>query len=514
MQRLVIALTTLLTLAGTVVVGGYLLVFAASPDRAARAVPDDAALYATVYLQPSTGQRLNLGEVLSKVPGFADTANLDEKLHEIAQRLLGQVGVDYEANVRPWLGGQLAVAVTLQDGGQAPDSGILLVAVKDLVSAREALDRMLGDGVTNRSQYHGVEVIEADGAAYAFLDDLLVIGSSPAAAEAALDADAGRRPSLAADSSFRAAMRRLPEDHLAAAYLDLRRAGTIGAALNGYSTLGLAVVVEPNALRATGTAPFDAGSATELSRQQFALSSEPSSLTDWMPADTEAEVVLYGLAQSIGALEQQVGTNPDFSGASTAITQLRALAALGLGIDLDTDVLPLVDREAAAAARGLGTDRAGAILLLRPSDPDAAAAALSRMRDAVTAHGASASTREMAGVAITTVDVPDLGALSYAMQDGVVVIGTTPDDVGAALDAHASGDSLASTDGYQRAWALTGERGGTELYVDAAPLATLLAETIQLPADERDILLQVASVALTAPAHDESTEIHMVLTVR
>jgi hypothetical protein len=136
------------------------------------------------------------------------------------------------------------------------------------------------------------------------------------------------------------------------------------------------------------------------------------------------------------------------------------------------------------------------------------------MHDALTAHGASASTRQLSGVAITTVDVPDLAALSYAMEDGVVVIGTTPDEVAAALDAHASGDSLASTDGYRQAWALTGARGGTELYVDAAPLASFLAETIDLPADERDILLQVASVALTAPAGDNSTEIHMVLTVR
>jgi hypothetical protein len=42
MHRLVIALTTLLSLVGITVVAGYLLVFSASTDRAAAAVPADA----------------------------------------------------------------------------------------------------------------------------------------------------------------------------------------------------------------------------------------------------------------------------------------------------------------------------------------------------------------------------------------------------------------------------------------------------------------------------------------
>ena len=111
LRRLVIALTVFIGLVGATVVAGYLAIFAAGTDRAARAVPADANAYATVYLQPSTGQQLNLALLLGHVPGFADAANLDQKIHEIAARLLGQAGIDYEADVRPWIGNQLSVAL-------------------------------------------------------------------------------------------------------------------------------------------------------------------------------------------------------------------------------------------------------------------------------------------------------------------------------------------------------------------------------------------------------------------
>ena len=89
LHRLVIALTVFIGLVGATVVAGYLAIFAAGTDRAARAVPADAIAYATVYLQPSTGQQLNLAMLLGHVPGFADEANLDQKIHEIAARFLG-----------------------------------------------------------------------------------------------------------------------------------------------------------------------------------------------------------------------------------------------------------------------------------------------------------------------------------------------------------------------------------------------------------------------------------------
>ncbi len=144
LQRLVIALTVFIGLVGATVVAGYLAIFAAGTDRAARAVPADAIAYATVYLQPSTGQQMNLALLLGHVPGFADAANLDQKIHEIAARFLGQAGIDYEADVRPWIGNQLSVA--LRPGDRRPGD-----AVTDPAGRREGPGSgRVGDGGDRR----------------------------------------------------------------------------------------------------------------------------------------------------------------------------------------------------------------------------------------------------------------------------------------------------------------------------------------------------------------------------
>ena len=516
LQRLAIALTALLALTAGVVVGGYLLIFSASQDRAARATPADSAVYATIYLQPSTGQRLNLADLLGRVPGFADAANLEQKIHDIAQRLLAATGLDYEADVRAWLGNQLSVAISLDQSGLAPDRMLLLVGVKDGVEAQAALDRILAgrDVAPAVNDYQGVQIVDGGDVAYALLDDLLIVAPDPVAIRAALDADAGRTPALADAPEFRRAVRRIPADHLAAVYLNLQRLGPVTDQVQGYQTVELALLVEPDALRLVGSAPFDAGSATEAARRQFALSTEPSGLSAWMPADTRAEIVLFGVAQTLRGAEAELGASPGLAGVADALTQLRALAALGLGINLDRDLLPLLDRDVGVAVQGIEGDLPVGQLVLQPSDPAAAAAALERMRDALAARGAIVTIHDSGGTSVTSIELPDLGSVSWALRDGIVVVGLHPAAVSAALDASAADTTLAMTDGYRHAWQLTGTRAGNELYLDVGWLIDAMGGSLSLPDDGRDILHAISTLAITAPARDGETEFHLVLTAR
>jgi hypothetical protein len=518
-HRLVIALTTLLTLTGATVVAGYLLIFAAAPDRAARAVPADAAVYATLYLQPSAGQRMNLGALLGTVPGFADQASLDQKIHEVAQRLLGQSGINYEVNVRHWLGDQLSFAFTPDGSDPAAGRAIVLLAVRDRALADAALARIVADRdlAVSAEDHGGVTVQVGDGFAYALLDDLLIYGNDAAAVESALDADAGRIDALAASADFVAAMRRVPADHLASAYVDLGRvAGAVDAEaqVGGYSTASVALVVEPKGLRLVGTAPFDPAGTDEDGRAAFALASEPSSLASWMPADTQVELVVFGMAQSMAGIEAGMARTPQLSDAADALSQLRAVAAVYLGIDVDADLLPLFDREAALAVTDL-TAQPGGQLLLRPGDPAAAQASLARIEDALrTRGGAEIGSEERSGSTITTVSLPQVGSLAYAISDGVIVVGLDADRVAAALDAHGADSTLAHEARYQDAWLLAGARGGNELYVDVADIVDAAGDGLGVAGDERDILLRVGALGMTAPATAGASEFHAVLTTR
>lgn len=517
MHRLVIALTTLLTLVGATVVAGYLLFFSASTDRAASVVPADTPIYVNVYLQPSSAQQMNLGGLLGRLPGFGDRATLDSKIDEAVQQFLSSSGIDYRRDLKPWLGDQLAVGVT-PSGTEAQDVATLIVAaVKDRPAAEQALARLTAerDESTTEQSYAGTTIVTGQTQAHAFLDDgtLLVLGRDTAAVQAAIDVSAGTKPALGAQAAFRTAMSRLPEDHLASAYLDLDRlAGGTGVAADaaGFSTASLALVAEQDGLHLFGQAPFERANAGASARAGFALSTEPSSLSGWMPASTQAEAVVFGLRQWLEDAEAQLGRQPGTDQVAQSLAQLRAIVAFGLGLSVDDDLLPLFDRETAVAFGGMNGTQPSGQLLLRPSDPAAAQQSLDRIRDALQQRGAQVASTDRDGVTVTTLTLADTGSASYAVQDGVVIVGLTPDDVAAALRAHASGPALGGSGSYQKTFEVAGGRGGNELWVDLPKLIGVLGQDLALPAEARDILQHVTGIGITVPAREDRIEFHAV----
>jgi hypothetical protein len=517
MRRLVVAATALLVTLAAAVVVGYLLLFSAVADRASRAAPADTALYLNVYLQPSSGQQMNLFGLIGHLPGFGDPATLEQKIDEVAGRLLSEAGIEYAADVRPWLGAQIAIAAAPREAGSTPRV-LLLAAVKDLAAARAAVPHLLSaTGITfTRETFRGHAVMTSDATSYALLDDLLVVASSPDRLRAALEADADLAPSLADSAGFLAAMRDVATDHLASVYLNLPAAlGLEGdRLLGGYGTAAVALTAEADGLHLGGLARFAADAASDDARAAFALGTRPSTLAGWMPRTTSAEVVLFGAAQTFADLEASMASVGAFAPAVDALNQLRAIASLGLGINLDRDLLPLLDGETALALRSLDTDGPRGQLLLRPSDLAAAQAALDRMRSSLADRGSRVSTDQVVGTTLTTVVVPQIGTVAYAVLDGVLVLGLDPADVGAALEAHAAGETLAEDDRYRAPFELAGPHVGNELWVDLPSLVDALAGILDPGTELRDILHQIGELATSATASDDRLEINGVLTVK
>jgi len=518
MRRLVAAVTGLLTLLGIGVVAGYLLVFAAHPDRAARAAPADAAIYLNLYLQPSTGQKMDLFQLIGRLPGFRDPATLDEKIHDVAQRLFGDLGLDYEADLRPWLGNQVAVAVTPGDGTNGVLHLLLLASVGDPASAAAAVPRLMGRGgaTFHAETYRGEQAMIGDDLSYALVADLLLVADTGEGLRAALDADADATPSLADLPAYSSAMRTLPADHLASFYVDLARLASLAddQPLGGYATAALALVAEPDGLHLDGDVPFDATAAGDAARRAFALGTEAATLPQWMPADTRGEAVVFGLQHSLLDLEGQLSADPGFSEVMNAVNQLRALAGLGLGIDIDRDLLPLFDGEAAVAVRAIRDSGPRGQLLLRPGDPAAAQAALDRVRDGLVERGSSVTIRSVRGVTITSISIPRVARLAWALVDGVVVAGLDADDVAAAIEAHLDGTTLAAAGRYAAAFELAGGHAGNELWIDLPGLLDDSSEILDLGNEFRDILHQIGELAAAASASADHLEVHSVLTVK
>ncbi len=518
MRRLVVALTALLVMVGAAVVVGYLLLFSAGADRAARATPADAAVYVNVYLQPSSGQKMNLLGLVGRVPGFRDPATVEEKIQEVAQRLFGTAGMDYGADVRPWLGSQVALAVTPPGAGGSTPRLLILAAVKDPVAARAAVPRLMArTGATYAPEaYRGQQAMMSAGTSYALLDNLLVVADSPERLRAALDANADAAPSLADSAAYAAAMRTVPADHLASVYVNLGRLAPSDADghLGGYATAALALTAEPDGVHLDGSAPFAADIASPAARAAFALGSRGASLTSWMARSVAAELLVFGLQQGLLDLEAEMAVAPSFAPASDALNQMRAIAAIGLGINVDRDLLPLFDGEAALALRSLDAAGLHGQLLLRPVDPVAAQAALDRMRDGLVERGSAVSTSQAAGATVTGVTVPEVGHVAYALVDGVVVLALDPADVAAALEAHAGGDTLATDDRYAAPFKLVRPHAGNEIWSDIPALLDAAASIFDPGSELRDILHQIGELAMSASAHAGQLEIHAVLTVK
>jgi hypothetical protein len=363
-----------------------------------------------------------------------------------------------------------------------------------------------------------VELQVADGTAYAFVGDMLVIGEVASSVEAVVDVQGGAG-SLAGRQDFRDTMADLPADHLASVFFDLRAladATETTEQLAGVSTAGAALVAENNGLRLSGSAPTEAAEAAP-SGDAPTLGGEPSTLPDWMPEDTVAELIVFGLRQTLEDAEAAAESAPEAQDVLNALDAFRALAAFGLGVDLDADILPLLDREVGIAISGLGNDGLpSGQLLLRPEDADAAADTLDRLVDGLASTLGAETRSETAGpddTEVTIVELPDVGEVAFSVSDGVVIIGLGLDDVQAALDAHADGSSLAASAAYVRTFDVAGTRAGNEAFVDIGALVELLELDADLPADARDILGQIGTFGLTAPSREHQIEFHAVLTI-
>ncbi len=518
MRRLVVALTALLAMVGAAVVVGYLLLFAAVADRASQATPADVAIYLKVYLQPSSGQKLNLLNLLGRLPGFRDDATLDAKIHVVAQQLLSEVGIDYAQNLRPWLGGQMAMALAVPDEAGGPPNLLLFAAVGDPDAARLAVPLlMVRDGVTYTPEaYRGHRAMMSDGISYVLLDDLLVVAGTPGRLRAALDADANSIPSLADSAAYDAALRTLPADHLASLYLDLGQLAGSGAdgRLGGVATAAVALTAGLEGVHLDGSVPFAMEDASEAARAAFALGTRTASLGAWMPRTTSAAVSLFGLQPSLDDLEQEIDSDSVLAPLLDALNQLRLLAGFGLGINADRDLLPLFDGEAALSLIELGPGTPRGILLLRPGDPVAAQTALDRMRDALVERGSPSSTTRAAGVTITSVTLPQVGRLAYVLTDGVVVAALDPADVAAALDAHNSGDTLATDGRYAPTFGISGAHAGNEVWVDIPGVLDAASGIFDPGTELRDILHQIGQLAMSASTVGDQLKIHAVLTVK
>ncbi|MGH2699403.1 MAG: DUF3352 domain-containing protein [Actinomycetota bacterium] len=232
----VLAVVGVLGVAAVAVAGviGYRMLFGASQDDAVSLVPRDAVAYGNVFLDPSMDQKRAIGDLLEKFPEAPNTEEARDQLVDLLDEGLAEIDMNFEDDVDPWLGNQIAGWVQLPDqlldggGATAPAAKVdtapatFLIASDDDEAALEFVEQASAnsdDELTDRS-YEGTDYVlnEEENSAAGVVEGYLVIGTE-SGFKAVVDV-AGGEDNLAGGESYTETTDELTEDRLATFYFD------------------------------------------------------------------------------------------------------------------------------------------------------------------------------------------------------------------------------------------------------------------------------------------------------
>ncbi len=542
-----VALVVVALVVGAVSVGTILLTSGTATSTVEGWIPAGTVIYLEGRADLPGDQRQNVGNIIAKFPGFKDQASLDAKIDQALDQVLRKSGISWTTDLKPWVAGEVGVAVTrdlLDLAGAAqkdpsavkvPDRGVVVLAsVKDAAAATAWVAKEAG-GTPSTTTYGDGQITTVDkggvSVAWATRGTVLLLGPE-ASVKAALDT-MGASP-VAASSAFVAARKTAPSAYLGFAYVDTRSlfdallamggsTGTIPQACKDSATSAVPDWAAGFAHAANAALVMDlvAPAASGASTSGAARTDTPSAIAAHLPGTTlaafegrQAGAALVALWSGVKA---GIGCDPSVKGTLDQVDT--ALAAIG-----GLQSLFGWAGDAAIAVEYSGGTFGGGVAAIA-TDEAAATRTLGQVQAALTLGGAGAgiATRTEAygggSLLVITISgqasgmaVPEIAA---TVQKGVFVLGTL-DFVKHVVDTSAS-SSLSTTPAYTTAMSAAGGDGVSDLFIDitgvrAAVEAMLpAAERTRYEADVKPFLEPFDAFASVTKAPGATRTIHQVL---
>jgi len=223
---------TLTLLAALIILALPVQATLAQDDSPASLVPADAPFYISVNTAPGFDQAID-----ALVQRFGAEPVAADALDELAQTILFDRNATFEGSIRPWLGDEVAIAMTnfpplstlaMAGANDMPVDLALIAEVSDTAAAQEFLDLLitsptLADVTFDPREYAGysyylINPLEPPDATVGFVDNYLVVGLGLSAVTDVIDTVKGA-PSLAADDGFDRVYGAMPTDSALRAYV-------------------------------------------------------------------------------------------------------------------------------------------------------------------------------------------------------------------------------------------------------------------------------------------------------
>ena len=526
-------------------------------------VPADTIAYGEVRLDLPGTQKAEVAKTLSAFPGFADQAALGTKTGEVLDRLVKAATNDkhdYQTEIAPWFGGQLAVAegptptLSVSNPDVAAQVRLLVLAnVTDTAKATAWLNGVLAEAkaTTTTVPYNGTDIVQVQEpagsgtpqvqAGYAIVDKVLIVGDMTSL-QAAIDTKG--TTGLSTVPGFQKAVAALPGDHVAFTWEDLQAvlASTAGAVkasdTDGTATAALTALEglvpewTAQSIRATnGNLEID---SAQPAGGLGPTTNRPSDIAGLAPENTIALVDMHDVGKTLATLRDKLAADPKLD---PYVKQLDSILGLAGGFQGAAgwigDVGIAVTRNADAVSGGI---------IIHPDDAAAAGSLFTQLRSLLGLAGGSSgitvSDESYNGATITTVDLSGLAPLlsqsmgssgvtipssikfSYAVTDKVVVLSLDTAFIKAVLDASTGGASLAKDPRFSALLAQADEKNTGLYWLDITATRELVegmmpaGSRATYDADLRPYLLPLDALLSTGAIDGDLAKGTMILSIK
>jgi hypothetical protein len=455
---------------------------------AADVVPASSLLYLHVSTDPgrpevaqalARGRRLNgasslLGDV---------TGRLDALLSGSSGN-----GVNFAADIRPWLGREAAFAVLDTPGSTA--GTLVVLDVRNRARARAFLT---AQGATPAGGYRNVRLLrEPSGTALAFVRNYLVAGQM-ASVTSAIDVATKHARSLADSSAYQAAAASEPADRVLDLYLPVagvRRAlvprqgllGALGTLLDQPALEAVAATLSPSSggFRLWVHSTLAPGLARATAPQSVAIT---PSLADVLPAGSLMLLDAGNLRRSAPKLLAAAAKIGVAGRASTLLTRLGG-ALVAQGVNLNRLFSAFGSESALAVVPGAGGAGPAPLLIGRTAHPRAASRELASLEGPLTQaftppSGGAGVVPEVGAVSVGGATVSELTLapglqVDWAVARGLVMLSTSPAAIAHVITHRAA---LSASPVYRAADGGLPPQATSLVFLDLGPLLRLGSQT-------------------------------------
>jgi hypothetical protein len=445
---------------------------------AATLVPSDALAYIHISTDES---RPAVTSALALAAGFPGYKALRNGLMTRLGLTGPGVAVDFDSEIRPWLGKEVALA--LFDTPTSTAGSLIVVGVANRRAAKRFVAGLPSDGTAS---YEGTTITGHPGAGdTAFVGRYLVIGHS-ASIRAAIDVHAGRAPSLSKDPTYRQATASEPAARAVDAYISATGVtrlltprqgviGVLGAFLYQPTLEGVAVALTP----ATGGLQVRVKSVLD---PQLAHPTSPSftpSLASSAPAGADLFLDVTELNRVLPHVLSTIGIGAQIP----KLLKKLGIALTAQGVNVEQDIVSLFHRESAVVISNHGGAPVVTVLARTP-DPSLTRTVFAELEEPLERLFASAGAAAGQAPLFNQVMVGGVAAhqlilapglqFDYAVTGNELVLSTSLDGI-ASIARHAS--SLPDQPAYSLTLGDRPARVTSLLYLDLNQLLRLDEQT-------------------------------------